>query len=319
MWQRRHPLEVDRDAWLHWLDQRPHASPYLLPEWSLFWERVWPAARAEFWIGAGQTSLLGGVPVVRRRRWGLEWVFSQPFGTPGGWIGQPGANPGDDFLCAIASPRTVEIAVSSSANWQPPTHWFRETITSSTWLLDLGEAVSSDILNNLSGSHRRNIEKGSRLRSDIGELNTPDEVSAMQTDFPSSLRQSSRLVLDPRKGPVCVAIFTPTGALRWWVARVNGRCVATSVWLVLKDTAVYVDGASLRDDKYSGVNHHLFAHLLTALSHAGVRRFDFGGGPGGVTKPGLSRFKEGWGARAVERSETRLRRFWYDRLRCLRP
>jgi lipid II:glycine glycyltransferase (peptidoglycan interpeptide bridge formation enzyme) len=91
--------------------------------------------------------------------------------------------------------------------------------------------------------------------------------------------------------------------------------VATSLWLVLHDRAVFVDGASVRDTQFTGVNHHLFHHILHDLYKQGVRHFDFGSGPEGKSPAGLIQFKEGWGAKPATRTEVIYRRPWFHLLR----
>ena len=103
----------------------------------------------------------------------------------------------------------------------------------------------------------------------------------------------------------------------WRVATLNDRPLATCLWLLHRENAVYVDGASSHDKAHTGINHMLIARVLSELHERGVRHFDFGAGPGGATSGGLARFKKGWGAHEVEHTELIARRSWYQLIRKL--
>jgi len=329
-WQRRHPSKIDRALWLYWLDQMPEPSPYLLPEWSLFWERAWPGSRAEIWLAGDLERADGGVPLVRRRRLGMEWLFSLPYGTTGGWIGPAlGASAAgspllleaswEDLLPTIITHRTVEVTMTAQSLLDCPPAWRSQQLTHSSWIIDRRGAGQPGILSEVSESHRRNIEKGSHVQPELIEMKDPQAVAEMRSRFPAALRRISRFALHPQRGSALVSVFAPGSAMRWLTARVSGQPVATTVWLTHKDIAVYVDGASVRDDSAVGINHHLFATMLTRLHNEGVRLFDLGAGPRGETSEGLARFKEGWGAKPIQRIETRYRCSAYDWLRRLVP
>ncbi|MBI5867575.1 MAG: GNAT family N-acetyltransferase [candidate division Zixibacteria bacterium] len=304
-------------------------SPYLLPEWSLFWEQVWPGSRAEIWLAGDLERADGGVPLVRRRRLGLEWLFSQPWGTTGGLIG---ASPGLDsdgrpilmettweqFVPTIANARTVEMTLPAPGVVVPKPHWLSQQLDYSTWILDLrGRPV--DVLADLDDSHRRNIRDGIERNPHFERLHDADSVKQLQRDWVTRPKPPSRMVLNHSLGPLLAHAFSKAGALWWLVARVNHRPVATTAWLVLKDHAVNIDNAIDRQADAPGVNHALFAHLLQSLHSEGVRYFDFGGGPAGDSTAGLTQFKQGWGAKPVPRAEMRYRRVAYHRLRRLLP
>lgn len=329
-WQRRHPSKIDRRLWLHWLNQMPQPSPYLLPEWSLNWERVWPGSQAEMWLAGDLERADGGVPFIRRRRFGLEWLFSQPYGSAGGWIGptQESSSTGsplileaswDELLSTIITPRTVEVTIATIVAPTCPPAWKSQRLNHSSWVLDRRSTSESDILADTSDSHRRNIRQGLQRHPVIERVTDAAAVKSLQIEWVSRPKPPSRIALHPVNGPALAALFAPTNALRWLVARVDGRPVATAAWLVLNEMAVSVDSAIDREARERGVNHALFAQLLQDLHNEGVRHFDFGGGPAGVSPAGLTEFKEGWGAKPVERMETRFRRPVYDRLRHLLP
>lgn len=328
-WQRRHPSKIERTLWLYWLGQMPEPSPYLLPEWSLFWEQVWPGSRAEIWLAGDLERADGGVPMVRRRRLGLEWLFSQPYGTAGGLIG---ASPGTDFdgrpilletsweefLPSVLSSGTVELTLPAPGVPAHGAGWVSQQLEYSSWILDV-RGRPADVLADVDDSHRRNIQDGVERSPRFERISDPGSVRLFQSHWVTRAKPPSRIVLNHTRGPLFASAFAKTGALWWYVAVVGERPVATTAWLVLNDRAVNVDNAIDRQADARGVNHALFAHLLQALHNEGVRFFDFGGGPGGKSTDGLMQFKQGWGAKPVARAESRYRRAFYDRVRRLLP
>jgi len=320
-WQCHHPTETPRAQWLGWLTEIAVPSPYLLPEWGLFWESVWPRSRAELWILAdADGNMLAGIPLVRRRRIGWEMCYAQPMGTPCGPFRSRGRSSDDisvgDFMSAAIGPRTIEFAVHPDllvgGNLD---RWQRQDLRSEAWILRLDPAVN-DNRRRYSESHRRNIDKGQRLNPRLAPLEREDDVSHFLTAWGGRSRPS-RFVLNRTYAHALVRLFGPTGALRFHTAWMDLKPVAAVIFLVHGDVAVYVDGAFDRERASQGVGHFLFAETLNRLRAEGVRTVDLGGGPAGATAGGLAQFKRGWGAMSVERTTAVYRRPWYHTVRSL--
>ena len=318
-WQRHHPADIPRSEWLNWLSGVAEPSPYLLPEWGVFWERVWPHGRAEVWIkknAAGECE--AALPLVRRRRLGLEMCYAQPMGTPSGPIIAPGTNQDDldvnGAWHAIIGARTVEFVPSPDWMGVSVDGWTRREVVSTAWMLDLPEPHGDDLPMRFSESHRRNIAHGRECYSTITEVRSAEDVASILSLWKAPVRPS-RLVLNSYRARTLVDLFAPTGALRWRAAWTAGRPVAVVLFLVNRTQAVYIDGAFDRDRGVRGVGHCLFADTLTQLARDGVRAVDLGGGPGGGRHGGLDRFKAGWGARPISRMSAIYRRPLYHALR----
>ena len=321
-WRRTHPSEISANQWRTWLDPSKRPSPYFMPEWGLFWERVWPNTQAEVWLRSTPGGPVRGLITVRRKRLGCEWVFAQPWGTPGGWLG--GVPPDDDkpnqvgnLLTSLGNPATVQVALSLGALGPEIRAWNVIKLETSAWILDLRDSGDPELHLDLSSAHRRNIEKGVRHEPVITRVEDTETIARLLADWTGRAGRKSRIVLNRGYAPVFASSFLPTAAMHWWIAYVGERPVATTLWLALHDQAVYVDGAFDRDSRYTGINHHLFHQSLIELFRTGVRRFDFGAGPLGESPAGLTQFKEGWGARPCPRVEVIYRRPWYHRLRKL--
>lgn len=319
-WRCQHPSEILSDQWRRWLDSSTQPSPYLLPEWGLFWERVWPQTRAEVWSAITEPAC--AALAVRRRRVGLEWVFAQPMGTPGGWLGTMPSEHDDStltrsLLSALADGKVAQVAASLGTVAYDMQGWKTTELKSSAWVLDLSDPAEPELRLNLSASHRRNIQKGAQHEPVIAAIEDSDALARMLAGWPERTGWRSRVVLNSTTAPIFVSVFSAATAMRWRTAWIADKPVATTLWLVLHDRAVYVDGAFVRDENYTGVNHKLIEHVLTELCHEGVRHFDFGAGPGGVSSDGLTSFKEGWGASPIPRTEIVYRRAWFHRLRRL--
>lgn len=319
-WHRTRIAEISAQRWTRWLEPSNRPSPYLLPEWARLWEQLWPSSQAVVWQQGEGGEGSFGMSAVQRRRMGMNWVLALPFGTPGGWLGKPPANESEPELLkslvrSMGQGGTVQVAVTTDVQAPNVVGWKRTTLETTTWILDLRDNCESDIQLTLSESHRRNIEKGARHQVVMTAIEDREAASRLFEVWPIPSAHRARIVLNPDIAPVLTSVFAQSRAMRWLTAWVGDSPVATTLWLVLHDRAVYVDGASVRDMQFTGVNHYLFHHVLTDLYKRGVRHFDLGSGPEGQSPSGLAQFKEGWGAGPTQRTEVIYRRPWYHLLR----
>ena len=317
-WYRTSPRAFPRDRWCALLDQSGDPSPYLLPEWALMWESIWPYGTAELWLySAAAADPIAGVPLVRRRRAGGELCFAQPGGTPSGPLGDRDALDRDayaELAAAVIGPRTVQLA--TSPDWQivPPDGWTGHSRQTTAWLVDLRRPPATDLHATFTPSHRRNIERGRDRAPRVAAVAQAADVDALNTAWRGATH-TSRFVLDTRRGTALLTAFASTDALLWQTAWCDDCPAASVIFLRYRHCAVYVDGAVDRDPAYRGVGHYLFAEVLSQLNTQGVTTVDLGSGPGGATDPGLEQFKRGWGAAPDVRSEGVYRRRWYNTLR----
>ncbi|MEW5700780.1 MAG: GNAT family N-acetyltransferase [Candidatus Zixiibacteriota bacterium] len=317
-WECRHPKQIPREQWLDWLTATSDPSPYLLPEWGLFWEAIWPDARAEAWVLSDDTGRAHAViPVTRRRRLGWEMCHAQPFGTPCGPLTPNGHAHGEElggFMLAAIGPRTVEFACHPDLG-APPGRWTKQTLRNDVWQLQLEGDISRP-RRGYSESHRRNIRRGEELQPRLSDLESAADVTRLLSTWKDRGRPS-RIVLVPQPAGAMMELFAPTGALRFRVAWVGDRPAAVAVFLVHRDHAVYVDGAFDREPRFQGVGHWLFAETLSALRREGVRVVNLGGGAAGDSGAGLAQFKHGWGAEPAAVHTAVYRRPWYHALHTL--
>lgn len=322
LWHRKAIAEIPSAQWTRWLDPANRPSPYLMPQWAQFWAQAWSDAQADVWItGDAEDSSLG-VCIVSRRRFGHTWTFALPFGTPGGWLGTvPGVAAGSELLASLvttlANRDTIQMALSIDDHAPDLIGWKKTTAATKTWILDLAGRSDAEIPLNLSDSHRRNIEKGAQHQPVIKPVDDRQTALDLFEMWPVPSAHRSRIVLNPALAPTFASVFALSPTMRWRTAWIGEKPVATSLWLVLHDRAVYVDGASVRDTQLRGVNHYLFHHILNELYESGIRYFDLGSGPKGQSSAGLARFKEGWGGTPLVRTAVVYRRPWYHWLRKL--
>ncbi|GAB4325732.1 MAG: hypothetical protein Kow0074_19690 [Candidatus Zixiibacteriota bacterium] len=301
------------------LDGDISASPYLTPRWSRFWERAWTNTRADFWVLGSQDAGVVGVWTVKRRRWKWDWVFCQPYGTAGVFHSTQWASGDDelltDVLLSTAGDQCLQVSLSGDVPDIAPAGWKSRDLVVTSWIYDARDRPPESLLRDVSDNHRRNIDKGLAADPDVRRVYGPAEVERMQSGMRSIRGKDSRIVLHPTLGPLFAEVFAGTREFRWYAAWHSGHCAATCLWLMRGNHAVYLDGAVDTRSRDLGINHYLFSHALADLFSTGIRLFDFGAGPGGQTSAGLARFKEGWGARPVERRERILRTPLYDMLR----
>jgi hypothetical protein len=317
-WYRTSPRAFPRDRWIALLERAPEPSPYLLPEWALLWEAIWPRSTAELWLySVTADDPIAGVPMVRRRRGGIEMCSAQPHGTPNGPLGDGDALDHDAFAelaAAVIGPWTVELAASPDWMIAVPVGWTGHSHQSTSWLVDFSRTRDSDLHSGFSPSHRRNIARGRERASRITTVRQPPDVRGLNIAWRDPMRPS-RFILNPRHGTAILDAFAATDALLWRTAWLGDRPAASLMFLIYKKCAVYVDGVVDRDPVCNGIGHHLFADVLSDLNGQGVTTVDLGSGPGGTSDPGLEQFKRGWGATPQVRTEGVYRRRWYHALR----
>lgn len=311
LWSRQPIVDIPSEQWTRWLDPANHPSPYLLPEWALCWTQAWPSTTADVWLSGDL-----GICTVRRKRVGHTWVYGLPYGTPGGWLGTVPADAPEDELfrnlvACLTERDTVEVALSVAECAPAIKGWRQTTVTAQTWVIDRTGATASEIELHPSDSHRRNLEKGAAIDPAIKPVTDSQDAMRLFEAWPVPSEHPSRIVLNPTLSTALMTAFALSHNIRWCTAWMGEKPLATSLWLILHDRAVYVDGATVRRSQFTGAGHHLFCHMLSELYREGVRHFDLGSGPLGKSSAGLVQFKEGWGGRPETRTETIYRRPWY--------
>jgi hypothetical protein len=306
-WQLHHPTDIPRDEWLARLDTVPNASPYLLPEWSQFWEDVWPNSRAEVFDN-GQIL----IPTVSRKRYGLAWRFAQPYGTDC-IIGHENSIDWTFLVSEMSNARTVEIAISADVPISI-IGWKRKPLKQSRWVINVGGRTYTELSQEFSSSHRRNIAKGEALQLQIEDTHNPDQLIRNWQDR----HRDPRFMLNPKHAQSLIKRFSSVGALVWRTAWAGERPVAGTLFLTHKNVAVSVDTIVDRDPQFRGAGHNLVAETLKSLVGSGITQIDLGGVPGGSDHAGLDEFKSGWAASQMTTHTTLYRRDWYSTLRRFR-
>lgn len=306
-WRRLHPSDIPRGQWLTRLDTIPNASPYLLPEWSLFWQNVWPNSRAEVYDNG--TVL---IPTVSRHRYGLTWRFAQPYGTDC-IIGKADGIDWAFLAAEMSQMRAVEISIGADVPISI-LGWNRALLAQNRWIINTAGRTFTELSHDFSGSHRRNIAKGEELQLRIDDACDPERLRRLWKDT----HRAPRFMLNPPHAQALIRRFEPVGALHWRTAWAGERPVAGIVFLVHKHVAVYLDPIVDLDPQFRGAGHFLLADSLKLLIDSGVSRFDLGGAPGNDDTTGLSTYKSGWAATHESIHTTLYRRNWYSTLRRFR-
>jgi hypothetical protein len=306
-WRLRRPSEIPRDEWLARLDITQNPSPFLLPEWSLFWADAWSKTHAEVYDD-GKTL----IPVVHRRRHGFGWRFAQPYGTDC-IMGDATSVDWPGLVTLLTRNRAVEIAISAGIK-ASINGWIPKHLTQNCWIIKTAGKTYTELAAGFSGSHRRNINKGEELGLRIDASFDQRAISQL-IGLWQDRHRVPRFMLNPVLAPALTNRFAPIDALHWGAAWAGERPVAGTVFLVYRNTAVSVDTIVDRDPQFRGAGHYLVAQSLNSLIDSGVTHIDLGGVPGGAEHTGLDEFKSGWSATQETVHTTIFRRNWYDILR----
>jgi hypothetical protein len=91
-------IRVDRiprppSVWEDLCREDPHATLFLHPRWTAILAAAFPEFTPEFLVAEAKGEVAGLLPLMRKRRAGLEQFVSLPFGTHGGPVLHPHAPP----------------------------------------------------------------------------------------------------------------------------------------------------------------------------------------------------------------------------------
>lgn len=113
-------------AWESLWSQDPHATLFLHPRWSTALLRVNPRFQPHYLIALESGEIAGLLPLMRLRRMGIDQFLSLPFGTHGGPLLRPEADPSvltalcEAFRRLTAGVRTYRFEMQV---FDPPRAW----------------------------------------------------------------------------------------------------------------------------------------------------------------------------------------------------
>jgi CelD/BcsL family acetyltransferase involved in cellulose biosynthesis len=297
-------LSEPPSAWAELCRNDPRATLFTHPRWMEAVLRAFPGHRPLYLVAVDGDRAQGLIPLVRRRRLGLDQILSLPFGTHGGPLVAPNAGP--DTVPALA--RAFRELVSGIRVMR-----FEMTV------FNPGAALEEGLAGELGGWARRMTthlidltpgfdhlwdERYDRNTRNCVRMSERAGVTAAEETGPEALAVLHRLheaqardwtgihafSLDALRG-VCDTLGTDA---RIYVARREGKPLMACLFLEHEGREIrpWVSGTD-PDARPVRASHLLYNHALRDACGRGRRVWDFGGSGG---NQGIEFFKQSFGA-----------------------
>lgn len=295
-----YPLKLERLDSKKWdALVESYGTVFQLSDWLSIWEKSFPF-KSSVYIAAENGEIIGGIPFCTRQKFKFKEAYSMPRGCYGGVV--IGADADVEIRHALEEEFTYwcmreEYTRINIVEFSPEVNTNLESFDVkpvSTHILNL-EYSSSEHLERMAESHRRNIPKAEGMQFEIGEVKTADDIKAYYEMIrQTAARQKRKPYYRLDFYNVFFEQFQDNPRLYWPAVRLDGRMIASAIVLMHRNMAIYWDGASNDEALQKGANFMLFWELIQRMKKQDIELLNFGASP--QKRPGLKRFKSGWGA-----------------------
>ena len=270
--------------------------------WLNLWEKSFPY-KANVYLAVDDNKIVGGIPFCTRQKYHFKEAYSMPRGCYGGVVLEPDSDPEirqqleSEFTCWCLREdfsRINLVEFSPEVNTNLDNYGIKPIFTH---LLNL-KYSSEEQLNKFTKSHKRNLPRAYDQGFRIEEISASEgldayyaileETAARQKRKPFYLMEFYQALLE---------LFESTSKLYWPAVILDNNLLSSAIVFLHRDYAIYWDGASSPEALDKGSNFYLFWHIIQYLKERDIEVFDFGASPG--SRPGLKRFKSGWGAERI--------------------
>lgn len=267
--------------------------------WLHLWEQAFPFSSSVY-VATEDGEILGGIPFCHRQKYRFKEAYSMPRGSYGGVVLK---NVDDfDLRTQLESEFTfyclregytriniIEFSPELNTNLEK-----YDVKPVSTHLLNL-KYSSEDQLKKIAQSHRRSLPKA--FEQGFSQLNL-ESSEQLEQYFDLVKDTADRQKREPFYRydfyQKLWDIFSDSDKLYWPIVYSEDRMLASAIVFIHNKSAIYWDGASTYEARERGANFHLFWNLIQMLKEMKIEVLDFGASP--QKRPGLKRFKSGWGA-----------------------
>jgi len=267
--------------------------------WLTLWEKTFPFKSCVYLAMDGD-MLIGGIPFCQREKFKFKEAYSMPRGCYGGSVVDENVEKElvhqleEEFTywCMRENFTRINIVdLSSEVNTNLESYDVRPL---STHILNL-EYSSDEQLNKMADSHRRNLPKAFdqdfKLES-VSSVEDVDEYFDMLRE--TAARQGREPFYRYEFYKTLLELFDGSPKLNWKKVVFEGKTIASAIVFIHRDMAMYWDGVSSDTALERGANFFLFWNLIQFLKEEKIELLNFGASP--KKRPGLKRFKSGWGA-----------------------
>jgi len=268
-------------------------------EWLLLWESSFPF-ESSVYLAVDGDDYVGGIPFCHREKFRFKEAYSMPRGCYGGAVMEEGNDPEirrqleSEFAYWCMREEFTRINLiefSPEVNTNLDSFAVRPM---ATHVLNL-KYSSDEQLNRLANSHKRNLPKAFEKEFSLEIVESADGVKVYFGLIEATARRQERepyYRLDFYNE--LFNVFHESPRLYWPRIMCEGKMIASGIFFIHRDTTIYWDGAASEEALDKGANFFLFWNVIQLMKDKGIEILDFGASP--KHRPGLKRFKSGWGA-----------------------
>lgn len=270
--------------------------------WLRLWEKTFPF-QSNVYLAVDERRIVGGIPFCQRQKYRFREAYSMPRGCYGGVVIAPEHDLEvrrqleSEFTCWCLREefsRINLIEFSPEVNTNLEDYGIKPI---STHLLNL-KYSSEEQLNKIVQSHKRNLPKSFDQGFRIEQIASAEQLESFyELIEQTASRQERRTFYKRNFYHSLLEIFGGVPKIYWPAVVLEGQILASAIVFIHRKSAVYWDGASSPEALEKGANFFLFWHIIQYLKEREIEIFDFGASPG--SRPGLKRFKSGWGAERI--------------------
>jgi hypothetical protein len=253
------------------------------------------------------------VPLVRARRRldALTMMQGMPLGLEGTPVVLDGALEPDHVQGLFDALDAGRLTMNGGAGGSPPTNGAGSVAT--THILDLTLGFERLWTESFSPTNRNKVRKAEKRGIQIAD-ETDAGLADTYYDIYAAASEKWGYATPPYPRNLFAALLD-SGEAELWLAREDGEAVAGSILLRGTSDILYWSTATLPGKQGLAPNNALLSGAIQTACERGVRYLDFGASAG---LPGVQKFKESFGAQAVDYSAIDVRSLRYRALERLR-
>jgi len=305
---------IDHDAWVRLRERDPYATVFHAPGWLSALTEAWPYYRMEWLTCVREQTLLGAMPTIVARRYGVDQRLSLPYGVPGTPLAE-----NDDvrrtlltaWWEAARAPRVVRAHVSFHLPPGQPglPQWPGSATTRAEpgHLLDLRPGFDHIWSKLFDGDIRRARARAEREGMTVVVGRDADAVRDLDGLYREQAAEWTNHTRFPESFLPAVVAGLPENAL---IFRAMAGGVALAAQLVLFDerTAWSFLAPNSTEGRERLAPTVVYTHAIETMAARGFHWYHFGGSRG--HRP-LEKFKESLGGRPHDDAECLVEAAWF--------
>jgi lipid II:glycine glycyltransferase (peptidoglycan interpeptide bridge formation enzyme) len=292
--------QLSKEEWALSIERCSNVTIFHTLDWFEVISETWPHLSVHLLSIEEDGQVLGLLPLIERRKFGLKFIGSPVRGHFTPYLGPVLISSSysinySDLLRSIIykfAPDYVEISLPPKSNTDWGNFEYQRTL-----LLDLTKGEES-IWKGMKGETRSQVRQAMKLGVEVFE---PKRLKDWLPYYYAMVTATySRQGLhNPAPQSFYENIWKhlyPKGILRVLLARHEEKIIAGGIFIILKGILYFLDGASFREYQNLRANNLIQWEIISWGAKTGLVTYDMVG----ANIPGIFRFKKGFGGEIVE-------------------